>query len=152
MRPSHSLAPLLCGIASALFSAAIVMIAPGLVMAEEKSQGSVCSCPQNETPEPPKLWPKPKFAGVRPALDSSDEVAALEAIHLALTEVGDGSSYVWHRRAGRLSGVVKPTTSFKDGSGKICRHLVIELSAAAYTRSTEGIACRLGNGAWQLEG
>src|SRR4029077_9318161 len=33
-------------------------------------------------------------------LDEDDEIAALEAIRVALTEVGDGASYVWHRRYG----------------------------------------------------
>ena len=132
--------------------------------------------PPEPQPESRRLWPRPKFAGAQPdtqpyiqpgtpsgsrstappeagaRLDDRDEIAALEAVHLALTEVGDGSTYVWHGRSGRLSGVVTPTASFKDASGKVCRHIVVALSADSYSRSTEGVACRLGNGGWQLEG
>ena len=43
-------------------------------------------------------------------LDEYDEIAALEAIRVALTEVGDGTTYVWHRQHGRLSGIVQPTS------------------------------------------
>ena len=61
-------------------------------------------------------------------LDVRDEIAALERIQYALSEVGDGSTYVWRRWHGRLSGVVHPTVSFKDDSGKVCRHLVVLLT------------------------
>ena len=163
---SQPLAPLVCGFAAAVFLVATVVLSPDLAQAQDKapatgnpgstgSGGATCSCPQQE-PETHKLWPRPKFAGTRPdaqtSFDPSDEVAALEAVHLALTEVGDGAAYVWHRRNGRLSGVVKPTTSFKDARGQICRHIVMSLSAGSHSRTTEGVACRLENGTWQLEG
>jgi surface antigen len=89
---------------------------------------------------------------VRPHFDVSDETATLEAVHFALSQIGDGSSYVWHRRNGRLSGIVHPTSSFKDATGKVCRHIVLELSSGDFARRTEGIACRLHTGVWQLEG
>ena len=41
-------------------------------------------------------------------LDARDEVAALERIQYALSEVGDGSTYVWKRWHGRLSGIDTP--------------------------------------------
>ena len=167
---SQPLAPLVCGFAAAVFLIATVVLAPDLVQAQDKapaagnpgsgsgstgSGGGVCTCPQQE-PQSHKLWPRPKFAGTRPdtqtSFDPTDEVAALEAVHLALTEVGDGAAYVWHRRNGRLSGVVRPTTSFKDVRGQICRHIVVSLSVDSYSKTTEGIACRLANGTWQLEG
>src|SRR5262249_11220863 len=46
------------------------------------------------------------------ALDESDEIAALEAIRIALSEVSDGSIYVWHRRYGHLGGLVQPSASY----------------------------------------
>jgi len=49
-----------------------------------------------------------------PKLDEKDEIAALERIQYALSEVGDGKTYVWRRWHGRLSGIVQPTASFKD--------------------------------------
>jgi hypothetical protein len=85
-------------------------------------------------------------------LDLGDEIAALERIQFALSEVGDGTTYVWRRWHGRLAGVVHPTTSFKDQSGKVCRHLSVLLTTGKRTSRMEGIACRLPNGRWQLEG
>jgi hypothetical protein len=85
-------------------------------------------------------------------LDLGDEIAALERIQFALSEVGDGTTYVWRRWHGRLAGVVHPTTSFKDQSGKVCRHLLLLLTTGKRTSRMEGIACRLPNGRWQLEG
>jgi surface antigen len=88
----------------------------------------------------------------RSIFDAKDEAAALEAVHLALTEVGDGSTYVWYRRGGRLSGLVQPTQSFRDSIGRICRHIVVTLNDAARSRRIESIACRLDDGGWQLDG
>jgi surface antigen len=90
--------------------------------------------------------------GPRADIDASDEIAALEVVQIALSEVGDGSSYIWHRRNGRLSGIVQPTASFRDHNGQICRHVIVSLSSGSYSRQAEGIACRLANGIWQLEG
>jgi surface antigen len=66
--------------------------------------------------------------------------------------VGDGSTFIWRRGNGRISGVVKPTSSFKDVSGRICRHIVLVLAAGPRTGKIEGIACRLSNGRWELDG
>jgi len=99
-----------------------------------------------------RLVPDLDQSVVRPMLDATDEIATLEAVHFALSQIGDGSSYVWHRRNGRLSGIVHPTASFKDITGQVCRHIVLELSSGDFARRTEGIACRLHTGVWQLEG
>jgi surface antigen len=96
--------------------------------------------------------PRSKLADQSPRLDASDEIAALDAIGLALREVADGSSFVWHRHHGRLSGVVQPTASFKDAAGRVCRHIVVVLTTGARTGRAEGIACRLADGHWQLDG
>ncbi len=85
-------------------------------------------------------------------LDEADEIAALERIQFALSEVGDGKTYVWRRWHGRLSGVVQPTASFKDDDGKVCRHLVVLMTTGKNTKKQEGIACRLPSGRWQLDG
>jgi surface antigen len=83
--------------------------------------------------------------------DDSDEIAALEAVRIALTEVGDGGAYVWRRRRGSLSGVVMPTVSFKDGE-RVCRHIRLLLTRGERVGTAEGIACRLADGRWQFEG
>ena len=87
-----------------------------------------------------------------PKLDEKDEIAALERIQYALSEVGDGKTYVWRRWHGRLSGIVQPTASFKDGGGKVCRHLIVLMTSGTNTKKQEGIACRLPSGRWQLDG
>lgn len=85
-------------------------------------------------------------------LGEDDEIATLEAIRVALTEVADGNSYVWYREHGRLNGLVRPTASFKDGRGRVCRHIVLMLSAGSQTGRIEGIACRSAQGRWELAG
>lgn len=109
-----------------------------------------CAC--STPPQAPGATPRPRLADHSRDLDDSDEIATLEAIRVALTEVADGSSFVWHRDSGRLSGVVQPTASFKDASGRVCRHLVLVLSAGARSGRVEGVACRLTGGRWQFEG
>lgn len=86
------------------------------------------------------------------SLDDGDHYAALESISFALAEVGDGASYVWHRHNGRLSGVVQPTASFKTSTGEVCRVVVVTLAAGRRSKTAEGVACRLQNGQWRLEG
>lgn len=109
-----------------------------------------CTC---STPEQaPRAAPRPKFADHSQDLDAGDEIAALEAIRVALTEVGDGATFVWHRNNGRLSGMVRPTSSFKDASGRVCRHIVLVLTSGLRTARAEGVACRSDDGRWQLEG
>jgi surface antigen len=110
-------------------------------------------------PQPPRALDRsstmqitPPYAGARAGLDESDEIAALEAIRIALTEVGDGSTYVWRRQYGRLSGIVQPTISFKNASGRVCRHILLIMTVGTATGRAEGIACRLPDGRWQLEG
>ena len=83
-------------------------------------------------------------------LDEKDEIAALERIQYALNEVGDGSTYVWRRWHGGLSGVIHPTVSFKDKNGRICRHLVVLITTGERTKRIESIACRLPSGRWEL--
>lgn len=85
-------------------------------------------------------------------LSEEDEIATLDAIRVALTEIADGSTYVWYRRHGRLNGLVTPTASFKDGKDRVCRHMLLILSAGTQTGRIEGIACRNDAGRWLLEG
>lgn len=92
----------------------------------------------------------PVFHLPPPKLSEKDEIAALERIQYALDEVGDGSVYVWRRWHGKLSGVIHPTTSFKDKDGKICRHLVVLMTTGGTSKRIESIACRLPSGRWEL--
>jgi surface antigen len=85
-------------------------------------------------------------------LSEADEIATLDAIRVALSEIADGSTYVWYRRHGHLNGLVTPTSSFKDGKDRVCRHVLLILSAGSQTGRIEGIACRSSTGLWLLEG
>jgi len=86
------------------------------------------------------------------ALDDRDAVAALDSINIALTEVGDGGSYVWHRVDGWLSGMAQPTSSYKGTAGQPCRHLIVILNVPGRSSKIEGVACRTALGQWLLEG
>src|SRR5512134_694047 len=100
---------------AALLLAAVAVspaaLSPRLATAEEPAApqpgGSSCTCPDDKA----ALWPRPKYAELRTSLDANDEIAALESVQIALSEISDGATYVWHRRNGRLSGVVQPTGS-----------------------------------------
>jgi len=96
---------------------------------------------------------KPKMP-VRPSrwLGLGDELATLHAIATALSSVGDGGAYVWQRRNGLLSGLIRPTTSFKSQSGAACRHVIVRLSSRRYSRQIEGIASQDPNGTRSLNG
>lgn len=118
---------------------------------DARSAGPSCSCPDAR-----EKSSRPKFAGLiagpTSALDESDEIAALASVHLALNGVGDGQAYVWARSNGRLSGLVRPVSSFRNDDGQICRHVILLLTTGLTTKRTESTACRLPGGRWQLGG
>lgn len=159
MSPSQSLTSLAASGAAAFALAAFIVISPEFAFAadpkaapasppqQDTSKGGTCTCPSESSP-----WVRPKFAGLEPRLNDDDHLAALESVQYALTETADGATYVWHRHHGRLSGLVQPTSSFKDSSGHVCRHIIVMLSSAQASRKTEGIACRMDGGIWRLEG
>lgn len=99
--------------------------------------------------EPPPVRNLPDIPST---LDETDAAAALEGIRIALSEVADGSTYVWHRKDGRLSGMAQPTSSFKDTTGQPCRHVIVMLNTPQRSSKVEGIACRMSNLRWQLAG
>jgi surface antigen len=149
MSSNDCLFPLAAGGLTAFTLVAALFVSSDFAFAGDKSQPQAgCSCPNSSD----KSASKPKFAEFHKPLDESDEVAALESVQFALAEVADGSSYVWHRNNGRLSGIVKPTSSFKDGEGSVCRHAVVVFNSSDTTKKTEIVACRLATGVWQLEG
>ncbi len=153
MRSNVCLFPLVAGGLTAFVLVALLFVTPDFAAAAEAdltSQSAVqagCNCPPNDSRPT-----NPKLADLKAPLDENDQVAALESLQFALTEVGDGSTYVWHRSHGRLSGLVKPTSSFKDAQGQVCRHILIVLNGTEATRKTETVACRLPTGVWQLDG
>jgi len=85
-------------------------------------------------------------------LDQSDRVAAVQALELALSELGDGVTLVWQRPERRLVGRIKPVSAFRDDKGRVCRHVVYALALGTHQRQIEGIACREPDGSWALSG
>ncbi len=142
-----------CGLA-VLFGIAF-LLAPVYLpapFAHAEPQAGICACPTPDVQIRPVDPQKPKFSEARLKLDMADETAALKALHVGLTEAGDGSTFFWHRGHGRLRGTVRPKSSFIDAKGRVCRHLVVTLATPEYRRSVEGVACRLPDGSWTLEG
>lgn len=161
MRQSSSLFPLAVTFVAGFFFVALVFLVPSFAAAAEasKKDNQACSCPA----APPaalddKPWRKNKFAKITIApnhvarLTVRDRIAAMEIIQVALSRVPDGSTYVWHRGHGKLSGIVNPTGSFKKSDGQICRHFIVMYASGVHTRKTETIACRLENGIWRMDG
>lgn len=98
------------------------------------------------------LCPPNTTTGVTPIREDSDLAAALESIQYALSTIGDGGTYIWRRRQSPLSGVVQPVSSFRNSDGRICRLVALLLSQGKKSAKSEGVACRLENGQWNLEG
>lgn len=132
--------------AALLVAAALISAAP---VSARDGRRSTTVCESCAAPHPLRAFER---LGHDSALDEEDEIATLEAIRVALSEVGDGVSYVWHRRYGQLSGLVQPTHSFLDAHGRVCRRIIVILSAGPRSGRIEGTACRLAGGRWQLEG
>lgn len=128
--------------------AAFVALSGGpVVSAEPVQDGAKCDCPDKSRTS------RPQVAGLPgPSLDEADEIAALESIQMGLSEMDDGEPFVWRRVNGRLSGIVRPTTSFRNAEGRLCRHVVVLLTTGYKTGTAEGIACRLPDRRWLLEG
>jgi surface antigen len=85
-------------------------------------------------------------------LDQSDRAAAMQALELALSELGDGVTLVWRLPERELVGRIKPVSAFRDDQGRVCRHVVYSLALGTYQRQIEGVACREPDGSWSLSG
>lgn len=106
-----------------------------------------CTCPELRRLPAPSGNSAANFS-----LGDLDEIATLNALHVGLTEVPDGASFVWRRSHGRLDGIVRPLFSFKNANGDVCRHVVVTLRSGDRERTVEGAACRQRDGRWVLEG
>ena len=132
----------------ACFRAIFVTVAFSLCAILFAYQASVSANAQNDAGRTAET--SPRIAKARP-FTADDRVAALESVHIALTEVGDGARYVWRRQHGRLAGVIQPTESFLDAKGRVCRHIIVLLNSGTKSKKTEAVACRLENGVWRFD-
>jgi surface antigen len=96
--------------------------------------------------------PQPGLNELKARLDRSDRQAALQALQLALSELGDGVTLIWRRPERGLVGRIKPVSAFRDDKGRVCRHVVYSLALGTYQRQIEGVACRQADGLWSLAG
>jgi hypothetical protein len=141
MSAHPSLVTLIAVVITAFLLVSEILLGSPLARAGDTWQTRV----ERSPPSPDQIAPVDK-------LDERDEIAALERIQYALSEIGDGQTYVWKRWHGRLSGIIHPTASFKDNSGQICRHMMVLMTTGNRTSKMEGIACRMASGRWRLEG
>lgn len=135
--------------ATAAMLVASVLLAEGPAFADDSANSGTCTCPDAS-----RRATRPKYADFEAArgLDETDEIAALESIQVGLSRMDDGTPFVWRRANGRLSGIVRPTSSFRNAKGTLCRHVVVLLTTGFKTRTAEGVACRGQRGRWVLEG
>ena len=138
-------------VVNSIAAALVVASALAVCTADAQDQAKRQPNPARQAISSPDA-PFPTLAELKAGLDDSDRLAVLEAIHLGLSEVGDGQTYMWRRRTGKLLGYVKPTRSIRDASGRVCRHLVFSLQLGPYSRTIEGLACRQADKSWLLEG
>lgn len=102
------------------------------------------------TPPAPEQNPSRSLAELRSNLDRTDQMVALRALHLALSQVPDGGTFVWRKKSRSLKGMIRPSKAFRNADGNICRHIIYALVLGRYTKQIEGIACRQEDGRWQL--
>lgn len=149
MRPYDRLSSMTAAFAAA--AALAVLAAP--VTAGDATYPAAAACNDDRGgPQSPLARSARLTEPVAGTFDITDKKAALESVQYALSSIGDGASYVWHRGHGKLSGVIQPTLSFKDAQGNVCRHFVVMLASGTYTKRTETVACREANGIWRLDG
>lgn len=101
-------------------------------------------------PPIPVEKPTRSLAKLRSQLDRNDQLIAMRALHLALSQVPDGGTFVWRKRSRSLKGLIKPTRAFRNAKGQVCRHVIYALSLGRYIKRIEGIACRTQDGSWHL--
>lgn len=154
--PDSGIASILGFAAAAAFLVCIVLLGPDVAFAgEPKSQAGSqasppCNCADQSGRTSPAVSPDAP-TDIRGSLDHYDQLAVIQAMHLALTEIGDGASYVWHRSHGRLSGIVQINGTYKSG-GNLCRRMTVMLTAGTETRRISTTACRLADRSWQIVG
>ena len=149
MRTFRGNAPIIIGASALVLS--LLALAPSSLQAQDGAQLSAAQ-PIAAPGAMGMTGPTPTLAELRSKLDASDRAIALQALDLALSELGDGTTLMWKRPTRQLAGAVRPISAFRDDSGRICRHVIYALTLGPYSKQVEGIACRDAVGHWSLEG
>lgn len=137
---------------AAVFLFATTFIISDGPRAEPKADPEAAASEPGWQPPRPRSPMPLEHPAIQPQIEPGDDVAALEAVDVALTQASDGATYVWRRGNGRLVGAVRPTKTFRDADQRMCRHIEVQLRLGTFLRRTEGIACRGSDGVWTLEG
>jgi surface antigen len=140
MRTFHWNAPII-GAGALVLS--VLLPAPLPLQAEENGAKQLAVADQ----------PTPQGLGeLQISLDRSDRTVALQALQMALTELGDGVTLVWRRPVSQLTGRIKPVSAFRNDDGHICRTVVYSLAWRGREKEIEGVACRDADGRWAIAG
>ena len=140
MRTFRLNAPIIIGAGALVFS--VFAPAPLPLMAGESGADVAVAS------EGPQLG----LGELKARLDRSDRVAAMQALELALSELGDGVTLVWQRPERGLGRPDQAGIGVSRRHGRVCRHVVYSLALGTYQREIEGVACRESNGSWSLSG
>jgi surface antigen len=141
MRTFHWNAPII-GAGALVLSVLLPALLP--LKAEESGASNAAAVATSHAPQ--------GLTELKSSLDHSDRTVALQALQMALTELGDGATLSWRRPATQISGRIKPVSAFRDDQGRICRHVIYQLALGAYEKKIEGVACRDGDGHWSISG
>lgn len=141
MRSFHLNAPII-GVGTLMLSVLLPTLSP--LKAGENGANDIAAVATRPAPQ--------GLTELKSTLDHSDRTVALQALQMALTELGDGVTLVWRRPVSQLSGRVKPVSAFRDDQGRICRHVVYSLAHGGQQRKIEGVACREEDGRWSIAG
>jgi len=141
MRTFHGNAPII-GVGALVLS--VLLPTPSPLMAGESGAHDVAARTTGQAPQ--------GLNALKSSLEQSDRAVALQALQMALTELGDGVTLVWRRPATKISGRIKPVSAFRDDQGRICRHVVYSLALGAREKEIEGVACREEDGRWAISG
>jgi hypothetical protein len=90
------------------------------------------------------------FSKLRSRLDQGDAYATLNALHFALSTLGDGQTYVWGRPKRQLKTMVTLNGSFRNEAGRVCRRITVTMALGRHIKRTESTACRADDKSWQL--
>lgn len=148
----RSIVSLAVSVFSAVFLFATTFIVTDGLRAEPAANAEAAANGPGWQPLRPRAPMPLEHPAIQPQIEQGDDLAALEAVDIALTQASDGATYVWRRGNGRLVGAVRPTKTFRDADQRMCRHIEMQLRLGTFLRRTEGIACRGTDGVWVLEG
>jgi len=131
----------------------LCVLLPALIPLKAEDRGANVVVPVFKTVTPETVTePKSPLTELRTGLDRSDREVALRALQMALSELGDGATLVWRRKASQLAGRIKPVSVFRDEHGRLCRTVLYALSRGGTENEIEGVACRSPDGRWVIAG